>query len=329
MIWRCRPTTRSIIPRGRISWGRALLRTTNGGDTWSVINNDFVAELLLVSPNYPIDHTLFASTSDARLLKSSDGGATWTPVLSGTITALAISPAYGASQTLYAGVKATPNSAGELYRSGDGGAHWQKVTTGIPPIVNNQPATISTIEFAVDGSILTGVIYGDTNSTIYRSSDGGQTWQTLGNLSDSGLFDLASLTSASESDQRGAFTFWAGTAHAINWRDQQQRDPTEPGTWTGNGPWGGRAGLLAISPNFVNDGIVFSGEVNMLRASEYGPGLSKSSDGAQTWRSVSMSADGIDRHGRRSGACLYLLAQLRHRSFGLRLHVARPVSIDQ
>ena len=30
----------------------------------------------------------------------------------------------------------------------------------------------------------------------------------------------------------------------------------------------------------------------MLRASEYGPGLFKSSDGAQTWRSVSQSADG-------------------------------------
>ena len=59
------------------------------------------------------DQTLFASTPDARLLKSIDGGNTWTPVLSYTITALAISPAYGASQTLYAGVKEAANSSGE------------------------------------------------------------------------------------------------------------------------------------------------------------------------------------------------------------------------
>jgi photosystem II stability/assembly factor-like uncharacterized protein len=271
---------------------QGLLRSTNSGDTWSAINNDFVAETLLPSSNYAADQTLFASTPDARLLKSIDGRTTWMSVLNYTITSLAISPAYGTSQTLYAGVKVTPNSSGELYRSGDGGAHWQKVTTGIPATSNNQPATISTIEFATDGSLLVGVIYGDVSSVVYRSTDGGQTWQPFGNLTASGVFDVASAASSSESVQRGAFTFWAGTAHAIGSRVQQQRDPTEPGAWQGNGPWGGRAGLLAISPNFANDGIVFSGEVNMIRASEYGPGLFKSSDGAQTWRSVSVSVDG-------------------------------------
>ena len=194
-------------------------------------------------------------------------------------------------------MKETPNSAGELYRSGDGGTQWQKVITGIPAHWNNQPAAIRTIEFAQDGSILVGVLMVTATAQSIVQVDAGQTWQPLGNVNDSGLFDLASLTSAGESDQRGAFTYLAGTAHATHRRDQQQRDPTEPGTWTGNGPWGGRAGLLAISPNFANDGIVFSGEVNMLRASEYGPGLFKSSDGAQTWRSVSQSSDGATAMG--------------------------------
>jgi hypothetical protein len=110
-------------------------------------------------------------------------------------------------------------------------------------------------------------------------------------LTDLSLFDLASTFTGNDSDQRGALTFYAGTSSAV-WRsDQQQRDPAEPGAWQSTIPWGGRAGLLAVSPNFVSDGFVFSGEVNEYRASEYGPGLFKSSDGGQTWRSVSQSAD--------------------------------------
>ncbi len=271
--------------------GQGLLRTTNSGDTWSTVNNDFVAETLLPSPNYAADQTLFASTPDARLLKSIDGGGHWTTVLNYTITSLAISPAYGASQTLYAGVKEASNSSGVIYRSGDGGAHWQKLVTGIPATANNQPATLSAIEFATDGSILVGVNYGDMSSNVYRSIDAGQTWQALGNLSDNGLFDLISQSNAGDSDEHGTFTFLAGAAHAINWRDQQQRDPAEPGAWETTGPRGGRGDLLAVSPNFANDGFVFSGEVNMIRASEYGPGLFKSSDWGQTWRSVSQSVD--------------------------------------
>ena len=198
--------------------GQGLLHTTDGGDTWTVVNNDFVAEMLMVSPNYLADQTLFAATPDARLLKSIDSGNTWTLVLSYTITALAISPAYGASQTLYAGVKETTGSSGDIYRSSDGGTNWQKLSTGIPSIWNNQPSTISTLEFAKDGSIIVGVTYGNeaSGAVVYRSIDGGQTWQLLGGgLNDNGLFDLTSLSNASESDQHGAFTFLAGTAHAI------------------------------------------------------------------------------------------------------------------
>ncbi len=271
--------------------GQGFLRTVNGGGTWSTVNNSFTAEILMPSPNYTADQTLFASTSDARLLKSTNGGTTWTPVLSYSITALAISPAYGASQTLYAGLKETANSSGAIYRSADGGARWQKLTTGIPASVNSQPATISALEFARDGSIIAGVTYGDAANAVYRSIDGGQLWQAWGSLSDNGLFDVISQSNPSESDKRGAFTFIAGTAHATHWRDQQQRDPAEPGVWNSFGPRGGRGDLLAVSPNFAADGFVFSGEVNEIRAFEYGPGLFKSSDWGQTWRSVSQSVD--------------------------------------
>ena len=276
--------------------GQGLLRSVNSGDAWDVVNNAFFAATLLPSPNYAIDHILFATTANGQLHKSIDSGQHWTVVLPYEATALAISPAYGASQMLIAGVKETPNSSGQLYRSDDGGAHWQKLTTTLPPTWNNQPSTISAIDFARDGSLLVGLVYGSeaSGAVVYRSIDAGQTWQALdGGLSDSGLFAFASLTNAVESDVRGAFTFVAGTTQALSWLTQQQRDATEPGAWTTNGPRGGRADVLVLSPSFAMDGVAFASEWNWFRySSQYGRGPLKSSDGGQTWQPAYDPAQG-------------------------------------
>ena len=113
--------------------GWALLRSMDSGATWSLLTNALSAELIVPSPNFAIDQTLWAATQDSRLQKSLDGGQHWTTVLNHSITALALSPAYGASRTIYAGVK--DNAApGLLYRSTDGGATWQTLSTGMPTI---------------------------------------------------------------------------------------------------------------------------------------------------------------------------------------------------
>jgi photosystem II stability/assembly factor-like uncharacterized protein len=130
-----------------------------------------------------------------------------------------------------------------------------------------------------------GVIYGEVSSNVYRSIDGGQTWQAWGDPSDSGLLALTSLTNADESDQRGTFTFVAGTAHATHRRDQRQRDPKEPGAWNFIGPSGGRADVLAVSPDFAADGVAFAGEWDWYpHYSPYGRGLAKSIDWGQSWQ---------------------------------------------
>ena len=138
-----------------------------------------------------------------------------------------------------------------------------------------------------------GVTYGDGTSgaVAYRSIDGGVTWASLGSgLEAYQLFDVTSTANAFDSAEHGGLTFFAATSGGL-WRtDRTQHDPTEPGAWTSNGPRGGRADLLAVSPDFVNDGFVFSGEVNVDRFTEYGPGMVKSSDWGQTWRGVGIPA---------------------------------------
>ncbi|MFN8595273.1 MAG: hypothetical protein U0559_03700 [Anaerolineae bacterium] len=268
--------------------GTGLFRSVDDGATWSLFADGFHAEAIVPSPNFALDQTLFADTPDGHVQKSTDGGATWTAVLTHTITALALSPAYGASQTIYAAAK-DGSAPADLYRSTDGGATWQTLNTGIPSTVSGKALNIAVLNFAADGSVLMGITYSDTDAAAYRSVDGGATWQKVGSGLGNSLFDMASISNNSEGSQHGALAFFAGTTEGL-WRiDQAQRDPTEPGVWTSTGPRGGSADVVALSPNFANDGIVLTGDVDWIRITDFGHGLFKSGDWGQTWRTVGPS----------------------------------------
>ena len=261
----------------------------DSGDTWTLLTGSVRARVLVSSPNYGVDHTLFAGTEDRGLLQSTDG-MSWTQVLSRPVTALAVSPAYGASRTLYAGVKEAPGVPGEIYRSSDGGETWQRLETGIPPAWEDKPATISALIFAFDGSVLAGVSYGreDGGGVVYRSADGGETWQPVGSgLSEYSLFTLATVPGQS-------LSFYAGTDGGLWEFEVAQGGPAEPGTWESGGPRGGRAQALAVSPAFASDGVAFTGAWFYGRPStETGLGVLKSTDGGQTWQPSSSGMENV------------------------------------
>jgi photosystem II stability/assembly factor-like uncharacterized protein len=277
------------------AWVCGVWRTTDGGDTWIRLTDPLGIGTTIPSPNYAVDQTLFASAYNG-LLKSIDGGQHWTRVLGDTITAFALTPAYAANQTLYAGIKEADNAPGEIQRSLDGGTTWQPLSTGIPAASNGQPVNIAALDFAADGSVLVGVTYGTSYSgaEVYRSIDGGQAWQSLGSdLNAFTLFDLTSSSNEVEDSLHGAVSFYAGTSGGL-WRsDRSQRDPTEPGAWESSGPRGGRAQVLAVSPDFANDGLVFSSDwVYTRHQLPGGRGIFKSVDWGQTWQSASQGLDG-------------------------------------
>jgi photosystem II stability/assembly factor-like uncharacterized protein len=67
---------------------------------------------------------------------------------------------------------------------------------------------------------------------------------------------------------------------------------SEPGVWSSNGPRGGAANALEVSPNFAADGVVFSGEwLNGRYGDQTGIGVIKSTDHGQTWN---LSATGTE-----------------------------------
>jgi photosystem II stability/assembly factor-like uncharacterized protein len=264
--------------------------STNGGDTWTPLAPTVHAQVLVPSPDYTVDRQLFAGTPDSGLQRSTDGGLSWTQVLAHPVTALAISPAYGASRTVYAGIKEITGSPGELYRSTDGGETWQRLETGIPEAVGSDLLTFSTLTFAADGSVLAGVYYGseDGSGAVYRSIDGGGTWQAAGSgLGDANLFALATVPS-------GSMSFYAGADTGLWQLEVPQGSPAEPGTWQSGGPRGGRAQALAVSPNFEAGGVVLAGEwVAGRYGDQWGLGIFKSVDGGQTWQPSSIGTEGV------------------------------------
>ena len=267
-----------------------LYVTGDGGETWTSLAPGVHAGVLVPSPNYAVDRTLFAGTQDAGLQRSTDGGTGWTQVLTQAVTALAVSPAFGASRTLYAGVRADPVAAGELYRSTDGGDSWQRLDTGIPPTVGGEPLALSALIFAHDGSVLAGVYYGveEGAGAVYRSVDGGDTWQPVGSGLDA--TSVLALTTAPV----GSMAFYAGTEGGLWQIEVAQGGPAEPGTWEGNGPRGGRSLTLAVSPDFANDGLAFTGEwIQHKGGGQSGLGILRSDDEGQTWQPSSSGTENI------------------------------------
>ena len=83
-----------------------------------------------VSPNFPMDRTLFAATSDGGVYKSSDGGVTWVAVNAGlgsfSVASVALSASYATDRTVFVGTNGSfmmlrktnylPLKCGELER---------------------------------------------------------------------------------------------------------------------------------------------------------------------------------------------------------------------
>src|SRR5450756_2114098 len=172
-------------------------QSTDGGATWSqgsgmlpgtgIIRYYYAITTLAVDPANP--QTVYAGDTgmmtEGRVLKSTDGGATWTMAASGIssdhVTALAIDP--GRPATVYAVVEDS------LYVSGDAGASWTKTTGKM--LVNSSEADVMTVMVTSDA------VYAGTTAGVWKSRDGGVTWSQGTGLSTLGalkyFFGIAAL----------------------------------------------------------------------------------------------------------------------------------------
>ncbi|MEA5465890.1 WD40/YVTN/BNR-like repeat-containing protein [Leptothoe sp. PORK10 BA2] len=165
-----------------------VYRSTDAGKTWqSTTENTPIAKALNlqleISPNYVQDKTLYVS-SYGGLFRSTDAGDSWQPVAIADVAAdrtflegVALSPAYDQDGTVMVSLRGKG-----LYKSVNGGETFEPIGDASLAFARmyNVPCAGRPIEFspnyAEDNTVFG---FGAANTDIYRSTDGGDTWEIL------------------------------------------------------------------------------------------------------------------------------------------------------
>ncbi|HEY1455097.1 MAG TPA: hypothetical protein VGG31_01255, partial [Candidatus Dormibacteraeota bacterium] len=207
-VLRGRGGARRVSPPVHSTYG--IWESKDGGVTWTLLKAAPATSLgatdVRLDPQTPT--TLYSSFWGDAIYKSTDGGATWAPIMTGlpaganyaavpTRFSLGIShPAGAAHATLYTGFDwvdaAGHHQAARIFKSTDDGASWAVLPTGTGPfdtvldycttqcfydnVIEPDPTNPNVVFVA--GSF--GYNMPIPSGGIFRSDNGGTTWKNLG-----------------------------------------------------------------------------------------------------------------------------------------------------
>ena len=168
--------------KARGTYGVGVLKSTDGGITWSQVLARNMSDLWGVQM-LTFDHVnadiVYACTTDG-LYRTTNAGATWTKILNKIyVSDIAINPTN--TNQLVVAVGNLQDTDKGVYRSTDGGTSWVKITNGLPASFqgfirfDNVEATPNMIIASV------GRDAGTSLNELYRSNDFGATWTVLSN----------------------------------------------------------------------------------------------------------------------------------------------------
>jgi photosystem II stability/assembly factor-like uncharacterized protein len=192
--------------RNSISVGNGIYKSSDGGDTWTNMglpNSEHIIKII-VDPSDSnavyacVPGKLWSDSPDRGLYKTADGGKTWSLILKGAnlstgCASLSMDPKN--PQVLFAalwdfrrkgwtfrsgGDDSTKPSASALMRSADGGKTWKEVTDaakGFPA----KPYGRIAVTVAPSNDKIVYAFVETEHSALYRSDDGGQTWDRRDN----------------------------------------------------------------------------------------------------------------------------------------------------
>jgi photosystem II stability/assembly factor-like uncharacterized protein len=219
---------------------------------------------------------LYAATQNSGVLKTVDGGQNWTATNNGLPTAnlrtlhLAIDPSN--PRTLYAGTYGHG-----LFQSTDAGVTWVEADSGIEAMGINA--------IAVDPSDANVVYAGTAALGIFKSSNGGLTWTSVGTgYAGAGLMRALAIAPASPTHEIYASDLNSGIFVS-----------SDAGESWSKAHWARSYGItVANSPNLPTGLAFHPSDPKVIYAALPGAGVSKSLDGALSWKPMNTGLDSLD-----------------------------------
>lgn len=188
--------------RNSVSIGNGIYKSTDAGETWTHMglpNSERIAQII-VDPQASdtvyacVPGKLWSDSPDRGLYKTTDGGAHWNLVLKGgnlSTGCASISIDQQHPDTIFAalwdfrrkgwtfrsgGESPTAKSGSGLFKSGDGGKSWAEITPAANKGFPQKPYGRIAVTVAPSDAKIVYAFVESTDSALFRSDDGGQTW---------------------------------------------------------------------------------------------------------------------------------------------------------
>ncbi len=260
-----------------------FFKSADAGATWNEVSALPERCCFTVAFDAQDANTIFALTP-VSLFKSSDGGTNWTqtPGLPNNFKFFALSADPHTSGALYAGALGSDNAGhqtNEVFKSTDGGASWQEANSGLPAQGMFPDTFAYGNAFTFDPNNSTTVYVSRTGTGVYKSTNGGASWQAA-NSGMPSTFDFRSCcVSAVIIDPQNANTLYVPSQNGVIFKSTN-----------GGASWSAAGTVLALpltlQPQPGSNVLVIDPQNTSTLYAATHTGVLKSTDGGTSWNVV-------------------------------------------